>query len=377
MDKTSSGQRAPSPPPGGAFLQVKSKYQAEFRRFPLDLNRDNFEDFFHRLQSLHHLANFDFVITYTDPVHSDLLPINNDENFTKAKQSCVNSLMRVYVHRKDNLNLMNGFGQSTVRRKKGKKAIPKISFPEDFRPVSAIIDVDILPETLRRVRLHNYGVNKPLGFFIRDGVSLRMSDNGLEKVPGIFISRLVQGGLAEMTGLLAVNDEVLEVNSIEVNGKSLDQVTDMMVANSSNLIITVKPASMRNTVAPPRSKSHDQLSSASSPQHHSYDSDEDEDIVKDLSSTSSKARSSDRSGDSTHIHRVKASPSPSPKHGSPKLHRSGEVMSSRGYNSSPRSSASPSRRKDGSSGRKPKKNRDSVKAKRSNEPQDNNTTLTL
>lgn len=36
------------------------------------------------------------------------------------------------------------------------------------------------------------------------------------KVPGIFISRLVPGGLAESTGLLAVNDEVLEVNGIEV-----------------------------------------------------------------------------------------------------------------------------------------------------------------
>ncbi len=47
---------------------------------------------------------------------------------------------------------------------------------------------------------------------------------GLEKVPGIFISRLVPGGLAESTGLLAVNDEVLEVNGIEVAGKSLDQV---------------------------------------------------------------------------------------------------------------------------------------------------------
>jgi C-terminal processing protease CtpA/Prc len=46
----------------------------------------------------------------------------------------------------------------------------------------------------------------------------------LEKVPGIFISRLVPGGLAESTGLLAVNDEVLEVNGIEVAGKSLDQV---------------------------------------------------------------------------------------------------------------------------------------------------------
>jgi len=47
---------------------------------------------------------------------------------------------------------------------------------------------------------------------------------GLEKVPGVFISRLVPGGLAESTGLLAVNDEVLEVNGIDVTGKTLDQV---------------------------------------------------------------------------------------------------------------------------------------------------------
>ena len=47
--------------------------------------------------------------------------------------------------------------------------------------------------------------------------------------------------MAESTGLLAVNDEVIEVNGIEVAGKTLDQVTDMMVANSQNLIITVKP----------------------------------------------------------------------------------------------------------------------------------------
>lgn len=48
----------------------------------------------------------------------------------------------------------------------------------------------------------------------------------MEKVPSIFISRLVPGGIAESTGLLAVNDEVLEVNGIEVAGKSLDQVCD-------------------------------------------------------------------------------------------------------------------------------------------------------
>ena len=41
---------------------------------------------------------------------------------------------------------------------------------------------------------------------------------------------MVPGGLAESTGLLAVNDEVLEVNGIEVAGKSLDQVIPIMVA---------------------------------------------------------------------------------------------------------------------------------------------------
>lgn len=40
----------------------------------------------------------------------------------------------------------------------------------------------------------------------------------------MFISRLVRGGLAESTGLLGVNDEILEVNGIDVAGKTLDQV---------------------------------------------------------------------------------------------------------------------------------------------------------
>lgn len=117
---------------------------------------------------------------------------------------------------------------------------------------------------------------------------MRVTANGLEKQPGIFISRLVPGGLAESTGLLAVNDEVLEVNGIEVNGKTLDQVTDMMVANSSNLIITVKPANQR-TLAPPRRGSfsrNSQLSGGSHQSHHTTGSEEndqdDQDEVRDL-----------------------------------------------------------------------------------------------
>ena len=116
-----------------------------------------------------------------------------------------------------------------------------IEIQPDFRLVSSIIDVEILPVTYRRVRLHRYKESKPLGFYIRDGVAIKYGPNGVENVPGVFISRLLAGGLAESTGLLSVGDEIMEVNGIEVSGKTLDQVTDMMVANSHNLIITVRP----------------------------------------------------------------------------------------------------------------------------------------
>lgn len=136
-----------------------------------------------------------------------------------------------------------------MRAKKQKRGVAPshasnlISAPQDFRVVSSIVDADLLPDTVRRVKLLKHSSDRPLGFYIRDGTSLHVTPYGIEKVPGIFISRLVPGGLAEGTGLLAVNDEILEVNGIDVIGKSLDQVTDMMVANSQNLIITVKPAS--------------------------------------------------------------------------------------------------------------------------------------
>ena len=55
--------------------------------------------------------------------------------------------------------------------------------------MSAIIDVDVVPDSCRRVRLLKHGSERPLGFYIRDGTSVRVTPNGLEKVPGIFISR--------------------------------------------------------------------------------------------------------------------------------------------------------------------------------------------
>nr|XP_020468432.1 partitioning defective 6 homolog alpha-like isoform X2 [Monopterus albus] len=244
-------------------VEVKSKFEAEYRRFAVKKNGPGgFQEFYGLLQTIHQIPGVDVLLGYAD-VHGDLLPINNDDNFHKAVSSA-NPLLRIIITKKEDEPVVFGTN-SLQRRKKGlgltglrtpgagsthskNRTGLMIGMPQNFRQVSSIIDVDILPETHRRVRLHKHGTHKPLGFYIRDGVSVRVTPQGVEKVPGVFISRLVRGGLAESTGLLGVNDEILEVNGIDVAGKSLDQVTDMMVANSHNLIVTVKPANQRNNV---------------------------------------------------------------------------------------------------------------------------------
>ncbi|NWI12129.1 PAR6B protein, partial [Crypturellus soui] len=241
--------------PQGPLLRSRPQFDAEFRRFAVRRSgAGTFQDFYRLLQTVHRIPRVDVLLGYTD-VHGDLLPINNDDNYHKALSSA-NPLLRVIIQKKAESDAGVFACNSLQRKKKGllrpahARAKPAllIGLPQDFRQISSIIDVDILPESHRRVRLHKHGSDKPLGFYIRDGVSVRVAPHGVEKVPGIFISRLVKGGLAESTGLLAVSDEILEVNGIDVAGKSLDQVTDMMVANSHNLIITVKPANQRNNV---------------------------------------------------------------------------------------------------------------------------------
>merc|ERR1712088_346768 len=294
------------------MVEVKSKFDAEFRRFAVHINEiSTFEAFQAMLAEVHLLSNEKdstgashnagpkpaFHICYIDPKDNDLLPINNTDNYLRAMKNAKPPL-RLVIQRQGECEETfyagrggrGGHTQSLLTSmihgstpKQGKSMI-SISQPSEFRQVSSIIDVDVVPETCRRVRLLKHGSEKPLGFYIRDGTSVRVTPSGLEKVPGIFISRLLAGGLAESTGLLAVNDEVLEVNGIEVNGKSLDQVTDMMVANSSNLIVTVKPANQRTLMGPRRGSfsrnsamsSHSMLSSSTQSGTGSEDHEEDE-----------------------------------------------------------------------------------------------------
>ncbi|XP_074599081.1 partitioning defective protein 6 isoform X2 [Brevipalpus obovatus] len=244
-------------------VHIKSKFCAEFRRYSISRDDVNsFDNFFKKIQGFHKLWDIPFTISYVDPNQGDLLPINNDDNLKRAVVvSHPRCLLKLILTR--TVNGTSYFDSSYSSKKKNNflndlipltssnhKIRPAIGLPQDFREVSSIIDVPDIPRNCRRVRLVKHGSDKPLGFYIRDGTSVRVVSHGIEKVSGVFISRLVPGGIAESSGILSINDEILEVNGIDVTGKTLDQVTDMMIANSSNLIITIRPANQDNLTMP-------------------------------------------------------------------------------------------------------------------------------
>lgn len=64
----------------------------------------------------------------------------------------------------------------------------------------------------------------------------------------MIIGRIVKGGAAEKCGLLHEGDEILEVNGIEMRGKSINEVCDILSAMSGSLTIYINPCSISRTV---------------------------------------------------------------------------------------------------------------------------------
>lgn len=82
------------------MIYFYSKFDAEFRRFALDRSElSKFDDFYKLIEHFHKLFSISFSLFYTDPVHGDLLPINNDDNFARAIASA-KPLLRLIVQRK-------------------------------------------------------------------------------------------------------------------------------------------------------------------------------------------------------------------------------------------------------------------------------------
>ncbi|KAL5009363.1 hypothetical protein ScPMuIL_014944 [Solemya velum] len=71
--------------------------------------------------------------------------------------------------------------------------------------------------------VHLEKTNEPLGATVRN------------EEDSVVIGRIVEGGVAEQSGLLHEGDELLEVNGIEIKGKSINDVSELL-ANMSGLI---------------------------------------------------------------------------------------------------------------------------------------------
>lgn len=58
----------------------------------------------------------------------------------------------------------------------------------------------------------------------------------------VIVGRIVKGGIAEKSGLLHEGDEILEVNGIELRGKSVNDVCDIMASMSGTLTFLIVPS---------------------------------------------------------------------------------------------------------------------------------------
>jgi partitioning defective protein 6 len=137
------------------FVEIKSKFDAEFRRFSLDGSKvASYEAFHDLLSDVHQLIGsrdqpgpLPFHIFYIDPKDNDLLPITNTDNYRRALQSA-RPLLRLVIQRhgecEENYyrrSVAGGIGGSSLLTSmlggtpKPHKTVIPISKPTEFRQV--------------------------------------------------------------------------------------------------------------------------------------------------------------------------------------------------------------------------------------------------
>uniref|UniRef100_A0A3B4XGW3 Protein PALS1 n=1 Tax=Seriola lalandi dorsalis TaxID=1841481 RepID=A0A3B4XGW3_SERLL len=85
-------------------------------------------------------------------------------------------------------------------------------------------------ETVKIVRIEK-AQDIPLGATVRN------------EMDSVVISRIVRGGAAERSGLLSEGDEILEINGIEIRGKDVNQVFDILADMHGLLTFVLIPSS--------------------------------------------------------------------------------------------------------------------------------------
>uniref|UniRef100_A0A674F4A3 Protein PALS1 n=1 Tax=Salmo trutta TaxID=8032 RepID=A0A674F4A3_SALTR len=94
--------------------------------------------------------------------------------------------------------------------------------------------IQYLGETVKLVRLEKAS-DIPLGATVRN------------EMDSVVVSRVVKGGTAERSGLLAEGDEILEINGVPVRGKNVNEVHDLLVEMHGTLTFLLIPSSQNKT----------------------------------------------------------------------------------------------------------------------------------
>ena len=75
------------------------QFENEFRRFAVKRGAiTSYQEFFQFVQNVHRLYEIPFSIWYKEPLHGDVLPINNNENCLHALNSA-QPMLRLFLQR--------------------------------------------------------------------------------------------------------------------------------------------------------------------------------------------------------------------------------------------------------------------------------------
>ncbi|XP_055643750.1 uncharacterized protein LOC129779964 isoform X3 [Toxorhynchites rutilus septentrionalis] len=146
------------------------------------------------------------------------LPFNNNNTMTSATPVKPTSVM---PSTPNNTNIVNNNNNNIAKRE----------------PMSVPLGVlrDGSQDHIRIIQIEKS--SEPLGATIR------------KEGEAIVIGRVVRGGAAEKSGLLHEGDEILEVNGIEMRGKTVNDVCALLGAMTGTLTFLVVPSGKNPTVA--------------------------------------------------------------------------------------------------------------------------------
>ncbi|KAF3831069.1 hypothetical protein GH733_002307 [Mirounga leonina] len=149
------------------------------------------------------------------------------------------SLLLQLVQNKDFQNAFKIHNAVTVHMNKASPPFPLISSAQDLAQEALLLAHDKVAEQEMQLEpfidervyesVGQYGGETVKIVRIEKARDIPLGATVRNEMDSVIISRIVKGGAAEKSGLLHEGDEVLEINGIEIRGKDVNEVFDLLI----------------------------------------------------------------------------------------------------------------------------------------------------